>query len=237
MECGGSDGNSGVTANPALGVAADLVIAQGGSAVLGETTEIYGAEHLLAGRAVSPAVGQKLIDRIKWWEWYTGVFGATIDNNPTPGNKAGGLTTIYEKSLGALAKAGSSPLVDVIDYAATVTSPGLTFMDTPGYDPPCTTGLVAGGATVLVFTTGRGSVLGLKPTPCIKLATNTVMFARMSDDMDMNAGTVLEGEPVESVGRRLFELILEVAGGAQTRSERLGVGEEEFAPWTIGPTL
>ncbi len=237
MECGGSDGNSGVTANPALGVAADLIIAQGGSAVLGETTEIYGAEHLLTRRAVSREVGQKLVDRIKWWEWYTGVFGARIDNNPSPGNKAGGLTTIYEKSLGALAKAGSTPLVDVVPYAAAVTSPGLIFMDTPGYDPPCTTGLVAGGANVLVFTTGRGSVLGLKPTPCIKLATNTPMYERMGDDMDMNAGTILEGEPVESVGRRLFELVLEVAGGTTTRSERQEVGEEEFAPWTIGPTL
>ena len=237
MECGGSDGNSGVTANPALGVAADLVIAQGGSAVLGETTEIYGAEHLLTRRAVTREVGQKLVDRIKWWEWYTGVFGARIDNNPSPGNKAGGLTTIYEKSLGALAKAGSTPLVDVVAYAAPVTSPGLVFMDTPGYDPPCTTGLVAGGANVLVFTTGRGSVLGLKPTPCIKLATNTPMYDRMSDDMDMNAGTILEGEPVESVGRRLFELVLEVASGTTTRSEQQGVGEEEFAPWTIGPTL
>ena len=237
MECGGSDGNSGVTANPALGVAADLVIAQGGSAVLGETTEIYGAEHLLTRRAVTREVGQKLVDRIKWWEWYTGVFGARIDNNPSPGNKAGGLTTIYEKSLGALAKAGSTPLVDVVAYAAPVTSPGLVFMDTPGYDPPCTTGLVASGANVLVFTTGRGSVLGLKPTPCIKLATNTPMYDRMSDDMDMNAGTILEGEPVESVGRRLFELILEVASGTTTRSEQQEVGEEEFAPWTIGPTL
>ena len=237
MECGGSDGNSGVTANPALGVAADLVIAQGGSAVLGETTEIYGAEHLLTRRAVTREVGQKLVDRIKWWEWYTGVFGARIDNNPTPGNKAGGLTTIYEKSLGALAKAGSTPLVDVVAYAAPVTSPGLVFMDTPGYDPPCTTGLVASGANVLVFTTGRGSVLGLKPTPCIKLATNTPMYDRMSDDMDMNAGTILEGEPVESVGRRLFELVLEVASGTTTRSEQQDVGEEEFAPWTIGPTL
>ena len=237
MECGGSDGNSGVTANPALGVAADLVIAQGGSAVLGETTEIYGAEHLLTRRAVTREVGQKLVDRIKWWEWYTGVFGARIDNNPSPGNKAGGLTTIYEKSLGALAKAGSTPLVDVVAYAAPVTSPGLVFMDTPGYDPPCTTGLVASGANVLVFTTGRGSVLGLKPTPCIKLATNTPMYDRMSDDMDMNAGTILEGEPVESVGRRLFELVLEVASGTTTRSEQQEVGEEEFAPWTIGPTL
>jgi len=237
MECGGSDGNSGVTANPALGVAADLVIAQGGAAVLGETTEIYGAEHLLTRRAVTREIGQKLVDRIKWWEWYTGVFGACIDNNPTPGNKAGGLTTIYEKSLGALAKAGSTPLVDVVAYAAPVLSPGLVFMDTPGYDPPCTTGLVASGANVLVFTTGRGSVLGLKPTPCIKLATNTPMYDRMSDDMDMNAGTILEGEPVESVGRRLFELVLEVASGTTTRSEQQEVGEEEFAPWTIGPTL
>jgi altronate hydrolase len=237
MECGGSDGNSGVTANPALGVAADLIIAQGGSAVLGETTEIYGAEHLLTRRAVSRQVGEKLVERIRWWEWYTGVFGARIDNNPSPGNKAGGLTTIYEKSLGALAKAGSTPLADVIDYAAPVAKPGLSFMDTPGYDPPCTTGLVAGGANVLVFTTGRGSVLGLKPTPCIKVATNTPMYEKIQDDMDLNAGTILEGEPVESVGRRLFERILEVASGAATRSERAGVGEEEFAPWTIGPTL
>jgi altronate hydrolase len=237
MECGGSDGNSGVTANPALGEAADLLIGQGGTAILGETTEIYGAEHLLTRRAVSQEVGQKLVDRIKWWEWYTSVFGAQIDNNPSPGNKAGGLTTIYEKSLGALAKAGSTAMVDVVPYAARVDTPGLVFMDTPGYDPPCTTGLVAGGANVLVFTTGRGSVLGLKPTPCVKVATNTPMYERMIDDMDLDAGPILDGEPVERVGRRLFELILEVASGAETKSERAGVGEEEFAPWTIGPTL
>jgi altronate hydrolase len=237
MECGGSDGNSGVTANPALGVASDLVVAQGGTAFLGETTEIYGAEHLLTRRAVSREVGEKLIERIKWWEWYTGIFGAKIDNNPSPGNKAGGLTTIYEKSLGALAKAGSTPLVDVVPYAARVDTPGLVFMDTPGYDPPCTTGLIAGGANVLVFTTGRGSVLGLKPTPCIKVATNTPMYERMLADMDLDAGPILVGEPVESVGRRLFDLILDVASGAQTKSEQNGVGEEEFAPWTIGPTL
>jgi altronate hydrolase len=237
MECGGSDGNSGVTANPALGVAADLLVAQGGTAILGETTEIYGAEHLLTRRAVSREVGQKLVDRIKWWEWYTGVFGARIDNNPSPGNKAGGLTTIYEKSLGALAKAGSTSLVDVVAYAALVDKPGLIFMDTPGYDPPCTTGLVASGANVLVFTTGRGSVLGLKPTPCIKVATNTPMYERMLDDMDLDAGPILEGEPVESVGQRLFQMILDVASGATTKSERHGVGEEEFAPWTIGPVL
>jgi altronate hydrolase len=237
MECGGSDGNSGVTANPALGVAADLIVAQGGTAVLGETSEIYGAEHLLTRRAVSRAVGEKLLERIKWWEWYAGVFGAELNNNPSPGNKRGGLTTIYEKSLGALAKAGSSALVDVVGYGERVDTPGLVFMDTPGFDPPCTTGLVACGSNVLVFTTGRGSVLGLKPTPCIKVATNTPMFERMSDDMDMNAGTILEGESVEAAGRRLFELILEVASGRPTRSERGGVGEEEFAPWHIGPTL
>ena len=237
MECGGSDGNSGVTANPALGVAADLVVAQGGTAVLGETTEIYGAEHMLTRRAVSRAVGEKLVARIKWWEWYSGVFGAEINNNPSPGNKNGGLTTIYEKSLGALAKAGTTPLVDVVGYAERIDTPGLVFMDTPGYDPPCTTGLVAGGANVLVFTTGRGSVLGLKPTPCIKVATNTPMYDRMSDDMDMNTGTVLEGESVDSAGRRMFALILDVAGGLRTKSEQQGVGEEEFDPWHIGPTL
>ncbi len=237
MECGGSDGNSGVTANPALGAAADLLIGQGGTAVLGETTEIYGAEHLLTRRAVSREVGEKLVERIKWWEWYTGIFGARIDNNPSPGNKAGGLTTIYEKSLGALAKAGSTALVDVVPYAAKIDTPGLIFMDTPGYDPPCTTGLIAGGANVLVFTTGRGSVLGLKPTPCIKLATNTPMYERMIADMDMDAGSILEGEPVEAVGMRLFDMILDVASGAPTKSEHQGVGEEEFAPWTIGPTL
>ena len=237
MECGGSDGNSGVTANPALGVAADLVVAQGGTAVLGETTEIYGAEHLLTRRAVRPEVGEKLIEMIRWWEWYAGVFGAELNNNPSPGNKAGGLTTIYEKSLGALAKAGTSPLVDVVGFAERVDGPGLVFMDTPGFDPICTTGLVAGGANVLVFTTGRGSVLGLKPTPCIKLATNTPMYDRMVDDMDINAGTILEGESVEDAGRRLFELILKVADGERTRSEGAGIGEEEFAPWFIGPQL
>ncbi len=237
LECGGSDGNSGVTANPALGVAADLLVAQGGTAILGETTEIYGAEHLLTRRAVRPEVGEALVERITWWEHYAGLFGLGLDNNPSPGNKAGGLTTIYEKSLGALAKGGSTPLVDVVGYAEKVEVPGLVFMDTPGYDPVCTTGLVAGGANVLAFTTGRGSVLGLKPTPCVKVATNTPMYRRMADDMDLDAGTILEGESVESVGRRLFDLILDVAGGARTKSEAQGIGEEEFAPWQIGPTL
>jgi altronate hydrolase len=237
MECGGSDGNSGVTANPACGVASDLLIAQGGASVLGETTEIYGAEHLLTRRAVTREVGEKLVEKIKWWEWYAGVFKGEINNNPSPGNKDGGLTTIYEKSLGALAKAGTAPMVDVIDFSAKIDKPGLHFMDTPGYDPICTTGLVGGGANVLVFTTGRGSVLGLKPTPCIKVSTNTPMYDRMRDDMDMDAGTILENESVEDAGKRLFELILEVASGSTTKSERTGIGEDEFAPWSIGPQL
>lgn len=237
LECGGSDGNSGVTANPALGIAADLLVAQGGTAVLAETTEVYGAEHLLTRRAVTREVGQKLIDKIRWWEWYAGVFGGEINNNPSPGNKNGGLSTIYEKSLGAAAKAGSTALVDVVDYAAKCDKPGLIMMDTPGFDPPCTTGLVAGGANVLVFTTGRGSVLGLRPTPCIKVTTNTPLFERMSDDMDFDAGTILTGESVEAVGHRMFDFILDVASGRPTKSEAAGVGEEEFAPWQIGPTL
>jgi altronate hydrolase len=235
--CGGSDGNSGVTANPALGVASDLLVAQGGTSILGETPEIYGAEHLLTRRAVSREVGEKLVERIKWWEWYTGIFGAEINNNPSPGNKDGGLTTIYEKSLGAVAKGGSTALVDVVDYAEPVRAKGLVVMDTPGYDPVSMTGIVAGGANVLVFTTGRGSVFGCKPAPSIKVATNTPLYEHMGDDMDVNAGVILEGTPVEEVGRRIFEEILEVASGKQTKSERSGVGEEEFAPWSIGPTL
>jgi len=235
--CGGSDGNSGVTANPALGVASDLLIAQGGTSILGETPEIYGAEHLLTRRAVSRAVGEKLVERIKWWEWYTGIFGAEINNNPSPGNKDGGLTTIYEKSLGAIAKGGSTALVDVVHYAEPVRAKGLVVMDTPGYDPVSMTGIVAGGANVLVFTTGRGSVFGCKPAPSIKVATNTPLYEHMLDDMDINAGVVLDGTPVEKVGRQIFEEILAVASGKKTKSELSGVGEEEFAPWSIGPTL
>jgi len=192
---------------------------------------------LLTRRAVTPAVGQKLIERIKWWERYTGMFGAEINNNPSPGNKEGGLTTIYEKSLGAIAKAGSTPLVDVVMYAEPVKAKGFVVMDTPGYDPTSMTGLVAGGANVGVFTTGRGSVFGCKPAPCIKVATNTPMFRRMEADMDIDAGTILAGVPVEEVGRLIFEEILAVAGGKKTKSEVAGVGEEEFAPWSIGPTL
>jgi altronate hydrolase len=235
--CGGSDGNSGVTANPALGVASDLLIQQGGTSILGETPEIYGAEHLLTRRAVSREIGEKLVERIKWWEWYTGLFGAEINNNPSPGNKDGGLTTIYEKSLGAIAKGGSTALVDVVQFAEPVRAKGLVVMDTPGYDPVSMTGIVAGGANVLVFTTGRGSVFGCKPAPSIKVATNTPMFRHMEDDMDIDAGVILDGTPVETVGRQIFESILSVASGEKTKSERHGVGEEEFAPWSIGPTL
>ena len=235
--CGGSDGNSGVTANPALGIASDMLVAQGGISILGETPEIYGAEHLLTRRAVTRAVGEKLIERIKWWEWYTGIFGAEINNNPSPGNKEGGLTTIYEKSLGAIAKGGSTALVDVVGYAEPVRTPGFVVMDTPGYDPVSMTGIVAGGANVLVFTTGRGSVFGCKPAPSIKVATNTPLFNHMIDDMDINAGVILEGTSVEEVGKQIFEEILDVASGKKTKSELSGVGEEEFAPWAIGPTL
>lgn len=235
--CGGSDGNSGVTANPALGVASDLLVAQGGTSILGETPEIYGAEHLLTRRAVSRAVGEKLVERIKWWEWYTGIFGAEINNNPSPGNKEGGLTTIYEKSLGAIAKGGSTAMVDVVHYAEPVKAKGFVVMDTPGYDPVSMTGIVAGGANVCVFTTGRGSVFGCKPAPSIKIATNSPLYHHMIDDMDINAGVVLEGTPLETVGQQIFEEILAVASGKKTKSEINGVGEEEFAPWSIGPTL
>jgi altronate hydrolase len=235
--CGGSDGNSGVTANPALGVASDLVVAAGGTVVLGETTEIYGAEQLLTRRARTPAVAQKLIDRIRWWEWYTGLFGCTPDNNPSPGNKEGGLTTIYEKSLGAIAKAGSTALAAVYQYAEPVTAKGFVVMDTPGLDPVSVTGIVAGGAQVMVFTTGRGSCFGCKPTPSIKVATNTPMYQRMIDDMDLDAGTILSGRSVEDVGREIFAEIIAVASGKRTKSEQHGIGQEEFVPWQIGPTL
>jgi len=235
--CGGSDGNSGVTANPALGVASDLIVQQGGTSILGETPEIYGAEHLLTRRAVTRVVGEKLVERIRWWEWYTGIFGVEINNNPSVGNKEGGLTTIYEKSLGAIAKAGSTAMVDVVQYSEPVTAKGMVVMDTPGYDPVSMTGIVAGGANVLVFTTGRGSVFGCKPAPSIKVATNSPLFNHMLGDMDINAGKVLEGVPVEEVGREIFEKILAVASGEKTKSELNGVGEEEFAPWGIGPTL
>ncbi len=237
LNCGGSDGNSGVTANPALGVASDMLVAAGGAAVLAETPEVYGAEHLLIRRARNRQIGEKLAERIRWWEQYAAMFGTRLDNNPSPGNKEGGLTTIYEKSLGAVAKGGSTALNGVYLYGEAVTSRGFTFMDTPGFDPVSITGLVAGGCNVVAFTTGRGSCFGCKPTPSIKIATNTPMYERMIDDMDINAGTILTGTPLEEVGREIFEFVLEVASGRKTKSELADVGEEEFAPWSIGPTL
>ena len=238
MNCGGSDGNSGITANPALGVASDELVRYGGTSVLAETPEIYGAEHLLTRRAVSREVGEKLIRMIHWWEDYVRLHNASIDNNPSYGNKEGGLTTIYEKSLGAVAKGGQSPLAAVYDYAEPITTPGFGFMDTPGYDPVSMTGLVCGGCNVGVFTTGRGSVYGCKPSPCIKVATNTPLFQHMEEDMDINAGTVLDGtESVEQVGMRIFDKIIAVANGEKTKSELAGIGDEEFAPWILGPTF
>ncbi|MFV0634101.1 UxaA family hydrolase [Demequina sp.] len=233
--CGGSDGYSGITANPALGFASDLLIAQGGRSALAETPEVYGAEHLLLRRAVSQDVADALLARLRWWEEYAAHGGGTLDNNPSPGNKAGGLTTILEKSLGAVAKSGSSELVAVREYAQKIDLPGLTFMDTPGYDPVSVTGLVAGGATVVVFTTGRGSVLGCKPSPSIKVATNTETYERMTEDMDLNAGRIVDGTAtLEEVGREIFEKILSVASGEQTVSEELDLGSDEFVPWQLG---
>jgi altronate hydrolase len=236
-ECGGSDGSSGITANPALGVAADRVVACGGTAILGETSEIFGAEHLLTRRARSVEVADKLLERIAWWRWYTGLFDVHLDNNPSLGNKEGGLTTIAEKSLGAVAKAGSTALVDVLQYAEPVSAKGMVIMDTPGYDPASVTGMVAGGANVVAFTTGRGSCFGCKPAPTIKLATNTPMFQRMEEDMDIDAGPILNGTSVHEVGEQIFDFVLEVASGRKTKSELQGIGDEEFVPWTVGPTL
>jgi altronate hydrolase len=237
LQCGGSDGWSGVTANPGLGLAADEVVRQGGTVVLGETTEVYGGEHLLTRRAVNRAVGEKLVERIHWWERYTAMFGASIDNNPAPGNKLGGLTTIYEKSLGAIAKAGNTPMTQVVGYAERVTERGFVHMDTPGYDPVSVTGQVAGGCNIVVFTTGRGSAFGFKPAPSIKVATNSTLYQNQEPDMDINAGKVLDGVPLEELGREIFEEILAVASGKQSKSERAGVGEEEFNPWIIGAML
>lgn len=237
LQCGGSDSFSGVTANPALGYAVDLLVAQGGTAVLSETPEIYGAEHMLTRRAASRAVGEKLLERVHWWEEYTAREGFEIDNNPSHGNKAGGLTTIYEKSLGAVAKGGSTPLQAVYEYAEPVTERGLVFMDTPGYDPVSATGQVAGGCNLIAFTTGRGSCFGFKPVPSIKIATNSVTYERMRGDMDINAGTILTGASVESVGREIFEKLIAVASGEASLSEAQGIGEEEFNPWMIGATM
>ena len=235
MECGGSDGNSGITANPAVGVASDLLVAHGATSILSETTEIYGAEHLLTRRARTPEVGQQLLERIKWWEDYAAMHGASIDNNPSVGNKNGGLTTIYEKSLGAIAKGGTSPLNAVYRYAQLITEKGFVIMDSPGYDPASITGKVASGAQIVVFTTGRGSCFGCKPSPTIKVATNTAMYDRMTEDMDINAGVILDGVPVEEIGNQIFEQIIATASGQPTLSEKQGIGDEEFCPWFPGP--
>ncbi len=238
LQCGGSDGYSGVSANPALGAASDLLVRHGGTVILSETPETYGAEHLLTRRAVSQEVGEKLVGLMRWWEDYTAREGAEMNANPSPGNKAGGLTTILEKSLGAMAKAGSTNLVDVVRYAEPVTARGFVFMDTPGYDPVAATGQVAGGANLVCFTTGRGSVFGCKPSPSIKLATNTPMFQRMEDDMDINCGTILDGEEtVQECGQRIFEMMIRTAGGERTKSESFDAGGAEFAPWVIGATM
>ena len=235
MNCGGSDGYSGITANPALGVASDLLVAHGGTTILAETPEIFGAEHLLTRRAASEEVGRKLLQRIEWWKDYAAAGGGSLDNNPSPGNKAGGLTTILEKSLGAVAKGGTAELSAVHEYAEPVTTRGFTFMDTPGYDPVSVTGIIAGGSTVVVFTTGRGSVLGGKPTPSIKVATNTPMFERMREDMDINAGRIVDGTAsIKSVGEEIFEKIIAVASGEQSVSEQLDLGQDEFIPWQLG---
>lgn len=237
LECGGSDGYSGVTANPAVGACADRVVAAGGTAVLAETTEIYGAEHLLTRRSRTPEVGKKLLGLIDWWKWYLGIFGQEFDNNPSVGNKAGGLTTIAEKSLGAVAKGGSTILEDVFGYAEPITTKGFVVMDTPGYDPASVVGIVAGGVNVVLFTTGRGSCFGCKPVPSLKITSNTPLYERMIEDMDINAGEILNGVSVDEVGEEIFQRVLKTASGDLTKSEKLGFGDDEFVPWTVGPML
>lgn len=238
LQCGGSDAWSGITANPAVGYACDLLVAQGGTGVLAETPEIYGAEHLLTARAVDRATGEKLIDLIRWWEDYTERNKGSMDNNPSPGNKKGGLTTILEKSLGAAAKGGTTPLTGVYKYAEPVTARGFTFMDSPGYDPASVTGQIASGCNLVCFTTGRGSAFGAKPSPSMKVATNTQMFDRMTEDMDINAGTILsDGRSVEDVGREIYDMWLRMASGEHSKSEQQGLGDYEFVPWQIGAVM
>lgn len=238
LECGGSDAWSGITANPAVGYACDLLVAQGGTGVLSETPEIYGAEHMLTARAANREVGDKLIDLIHWWERYTANAGGSMDNNPSPGNKKGGLTTILEKSLGASAKGGTTPLMGVFKYAEPVTASGFVFMDSPGYDPASVTGMIASGCNLVCFTTGRGSAFGSKPSPCMKVATNSEMYGRLHEDMDVNAGTILsDGKTVEDVGREIYEMWLRMASGEKTKSEMQGLGDYEFVPWQIGAVM
>ena len=235
LQCGGSDGYSGITANPALGAAVDRLVAHGGTAILSETPEVYGAEHLLTRRAVSVEVGEKLVERIHWWEDYCARMNADLNNNPSAGNKAGGLTTILEKSLGAVAKGGTTNLVDVYRYAEPVSAHGLVFMDTPGYDPVSATGQVAGGANLICFTTGRGSAYGCAPSPSLKLGTNTALWKRQEEDIDLNCGTILDGEKsVDELGQEIFELMLATASGSMSKSEVHGYGQNEFVPWQIG---
>ncbi len=235
--CGGSDGYSGITANPVLGCASDLIVACGGTTVLAETSEIYGAEQLLTRRSRTPAVAHKLLERIEWWKWYCSIFGEELDNNPSVGNKAGGLTTITEKSLGAVAKGGHTALEAVYEYAEPITASGFVVMDSPGFDPASVTGLVASGCNLVAFTTGRGSCFGCKPVPSLKIASNSSLFHRMRDDMDFNAGLAVEGRSVSDLGHELFLHLLRVASGEKTRSELLGIGDDEFVPWTVGPVL
>lgn len=238
MQCGGSDGYSGITANPALGIASDLLVGHGGTSILSETSEVYGAEHLLTRRAITTKVGEDLIERIGWWEAYCEKHGGSMDNNPSPGNKKGGLTTILEKSLGAVAKAGSAPLSGVYKYGEPIDVSGLVFMDSPGYDPCSVTGQIASGANLIIFTTGRGSVSGYKPSPCIKLATNSDMFSRMEDDMDINCGDIIEdGVSLRDKGEEIFEEIIEIASGKKSKSEELGFGSVEFVPWQLGAVM
>ncbi len=238
LQCGGSDAWSGVTANPALGNASDRLVALGGTVILSETPEIYGAEHLLTARAASPEIAKALKKRIAWWEHYTSINGMEMNNNPSPGNKAGGLTTILEKSLGAVAKGGTSPLNDVIEYAQPIAKRGLIFMDSPGLDPCSATGQVASGATMIAFTTGRGSAYGCKPSPSVKLATNSDIFNRMPDDMDIDCGTIATGaSSVEEKGAEILDYLLEIASGKKSKSEELGYGGLEFVPWHIGAVM
>ena len=237
LQCGGSDGYSGITANVALGAAADLLVRHGGAAVLAETPEIYGAEHLLTRRAANREVADKLVRIIEWWRDYTAKNNGSMDNNPSPGNKLGGLTTILEKSLGAAAKGGTTTLTGVYHYGEPVTTKGFAFMDSPGYDPVSVTGQVASGCNIVAFTTGRGSAFGCKPSPSIKLATNSEMFRRMEEDMDIDCGDILEGVGVEEKGAAIFEMLLRVASGEKTKSERLGYGDLEFVPWQIGAVM
>jgi altronate hydrolase len=238
LQCGGSDGYSGISANPALGAAVDLLVQHGGTAILSETPEIYGAEHLLTRRAVKSEVAHKLIERIKWWENYTAINGGEMNNNPSPGNKAGGLTTILEKSLGAVAKGGTSNLQAVYEYAEPVTAKGFVYMDTPGYDPVSATGQVAGGANLICFTTGRGSAYGCAPSPSLKFSTNTALWKKQEEDMDLNCGEIVDGGvSIADMGQRIFDMILAAASGEPTKSERHGYGQNEFVPWQVGAVM